>query len=325
MMFDVCGLGELLIDFTPIVLSENGNPLFERNPGGAPANVLTALAKLNKKTAFLGKVGDDQFGLFLEGVLTEQGIDTTGLRFSKDVPTTLAFVHLDESGDRSFSFYRNPGADITLTSQELSKDVISKSRIFHFGSLSLTHETVRSATFEALKVAKENHLLVSYDPNLRPALWSSLEEAKEQILKGMEFADIVKISEEEFEFLTQSRSLEEGSQHLCEKYNVSLLLVTMGEKGCYYRVGDQTGYKNGFKTATIDTTGAGDAFFGGILYKLIEQGLNIHELTGKDMEQVTTFANGVAALSTTRLGGIPSMPTLKEVEDFLKTNQGEKK
>jgi fructokinase len=324
-MFDVCALGELLIDFTPIGSSKNGNPLFERNPGGAPANVLTALAKLNKKTAFLGKVGDDQFGHFLEGELNEQGIDTTGLRFSKDVPTTLAFVHLDERGDRSFSFYRNPGADITLTSQELMKDVIRKSRIFHFGSLSLTHEPVRSATFEALKVAKENHILVSYDPNLRPALWSSLEEAKEQILKGLEFADIMKISAEELEILTQSRSLEEGTKHLCEKYNVSLLLVTMGEKGCYYRVGGHTGYKNGFKTATIDTTGAGDAFFGGILYKLLEQGLHLHELTSKDMEQITAFANGLAALSTTRLGGIPSMPTLKEVEEFLITNQVEKK
>jgi fructokinase len=321
MMFDVCALGELLIDFTPIGSSKNGNVLFERNPGGAPANVLTALAKLNKKTAFLGKVGDDQFGHFLEGVLTEQGIDTTGLRFSKDVPTTLAFVHLDERGDRSFSFYRNPGADITLTRHELKTDIISKSRIFHFGSLSLTHEPVRSATFEALKVAKDNHILVSYDPNLRPALWSSLEEVKDMILKGLEYADIVKISEEEFEFLTQSRNLEEGTQHLCEKYHVSLLLVTMGDKGCFYRFGGQTGYKNGFKTATIDTTGAGDAFFGGILYKLIELGLHPHELTGKNMEQVTTFANGLAALSTTRLGGIPSMPTLKEVEEFLKTNQ----
>ncbi|MEH7494379.1 PfkB family carbohydrate kinase, partial [Neobacillus niacini] len=315
MMFDVCALGELLIDFTPIGSSKNGNPLFERNPGGAPANVLAALAKLNKKTAFVGKVGDDQFGHFLVGVLNEQGIETAGLRFSKDVPTTLAFVHLDESGDRSFSFYRNPGADITLTSEELKKDIITQSRIFHFGSLSLTHEPVRSATLEALKVAKENHIHISYDPNLRPALWNSLEEAKEQILKGMEFADLVKISEEEFEFLTQSRNLEEGTEHLCEKYNVALFLVTMGEKGCFYRVGEQTGYQKGFKAATIDTTGAGDAFLGGILYKVIELGLHLHGLTLNEMEQVTTFANGLAALSTTRLGGIPSMPTLKEVEE----------
>jgi fructokinase len=321
MMFDVCALGELLIDFTPIGLSKNGNQLFERNPGGAPANVLTALAKLNKRTAFLGKVGDDQFGHFLEGVLTNQGIDTTGLLFSKDVPTTLAFVHLDEIGDRSFSFYRNPGADITLTTQELVKDVISKSRIFHFGSLSLTHEPVRNATLEALRVAKENQILVSYDPNLRPALWNSLEEAKEHILKGLEFADIVKISYDEFDFLMKSRSLEEGTQHLCEKYKVSILLVTMGEKGCFYRVGDQTGYNYGFKTATVDTTGAGDAFFGGFLYKLVEFGRHPQELTGRDLVQITTFANGLAALSTTRLGGIPSMPTLKEVEEFLSTNQ----
>ncbi|MFB3167590.1 carbohydrate kinase [Neobacillus sp. 179-C4.2 HS] len=325
MLFDVCAIGELLIDFTSIGPSRNGNQLFERNPGGAPANVLTALAKLNKKTAFLGKVGDDQFGHFLEGVLNEQGIDTSGLRFSKDIPTTLAFVHLDKKGDRSFSFYRNPGADITLTSQELNKEVISKSRIFHFGSLSLTHEPVRNTTLEALIVAKENHILVSYDPNLRPALWNSLEEAKEQILKGLEFADIVKLSEEEFEFLTQSRNVEAETKQLCEKYNIAILLVTMGQKGCYYRAGAQTGYNNGFKAETIDTTGAGDAFFGGILYKLLELGLPPHELTSENMDIFTSFANGVAALSTTRLGGIPSMPTLEEVEEFLKINQSQMK
>ena len=324
-MFDVCALGELLIDFTPIGQSENGNPIYERNPGGAPANVLTALARLNKKTAFLGKVGDDQFGRFLEDMLNKQGIDTTGLRYSNSVPTTLAFVHLDESGDRSFSFYRNPGADITLTHQELLKDVICNSRIFHFGSLSLTDEPVRSATLEALKVAKANNILVSYDPNLRPALWKSLEVAKEQILKGLEFSDIVKISEEEFLFLTNCNSLEEGTQQLCERYTISLLLVTLGEKGCFYRYGDLTGYNNGFKTATIDTTGAGDAFFGGILYQVLEMGLNLHELCAKDLVQITSYANGLAALSTTRLGGIPSMPTREEVEEFLKANQEEKK
>lgn len=324
MKFDVCALGELLIDFTPIGLSQNGNPLYERNPGGAPANVLTALARLNKKTAFLGKVGDDSFGHFLKGMLCEQGIDTSGLRFSKNVPTTLAFVHLDKRGDRSFSFYRNPGADLTLKSQELEKDVICKSRIFHFGSLSLTDEPVRSATIEALSVAKESPILVSYDPNLRPALWNSLEEAKEQILVGLGFSDIVKISEEEFDFLTPGSSLEEGTQYLCERYNISFLLVTLGEKGCFYRAGIEHGYKKGFKTATIDTTGAGDAFFGGVLYMIIELGLDICNLSRKDLEEITTFANGLAALSTTRLGGIPGMPFFEEVKEFLKRHQEEK-
>lgn len=317
-MFDVSAIGELLIDFTPNGTVKSENLLFERNPGGAPANLLTALAKLNKKTAFLGKVGNDQFGHFLEGILTKNKIHTEGLVFSDEVPTTLAFVHLDETGDRSFSFYRNPGADMTFTIKELNKEIIRTSRIFHFGSLSLTHEPVRSTTIEAVRFAKENGILISYDPNLRPALWNSLDEAKEQILKGLAFADIVKISEEEFKFLTGSTDVEEGIAHLCEKYNVSLLLVTMGKKGCFYRVGKYTGYKGGFNVATIDTTGAGDAFFGGILFKLLELDLHPKELTLKEMNEITVFANGLASLSTTRLGGIPSMPTNKEVEDFLK-------
>lgn len=323
--FDVSAIGELLIDFTPNGNSRNGNLLFERNPGGAPANVLTALAKLNKRTAFLGKVGNDQFGHFLEGVLKKQGINTTGLLFSDDIPTTLAFVHLDESGDRSFSFYRNPGADMTLTIQELKKEIITQSGIFHFGSLSLTDEPVRSATLEALRVAKENKILVSYDPNLRPALWKSLEDAKEQILVGLEFADIVKISEEEFEFLTQAKNIDEGTDYLCGRYNIALLLVTMGENGCFYRAGELTGYKKGYKAATIDTTGAGDAFFGGILHQLVELGQPPNKLTRRELDDITTFANGLAALSTTRLGAIPSMPTLEEVEEFLKANQIPKK
>ncbi|MGG1398050.1 PfkB family carbohydrate kinase [Bacillus salipaludis] len=320
-MFDVTALGELLIDFTPNGISQNGNTLFERNPGGAPANVLTALAILNKKTAFLGKVGNDQFGHFLESVLKAKGIHTSGLVFTDDVPTTLAFVHLDESGDRSFSFYRNPGADMTLSSGQLNKEIISQSRIFHFGSLSLSHDPVRSTTLEALRYARDNKILISYDPNLRPLLWKSLKDAKEQILQGLEFADIVKISEEEFEFLTGAANIEEGTIHLYEKYNISLLLVTMGEKGCFYRAGYHAGYKKGFKAPTIDTTGAGDAFFGGILFKLLGLGLHPNELTLKEIDHMTTFANGLAALSTTRLGGIPSMPTLEEAEKFIKANQ----
>jgi fructokinase len=320
-MFDVTALGELLIDFTPNGTSHNGNPLFERNPGGAPANVLTVLSRLNKKTAFLGKVGNDQFGHFLEGVLKEKGIHTSGLMFSDDVPTTLAFVHLDETGERSFSFYRNPGADMTLTSEELRIELINQSRIFHFGSLSLTDEPIRSTTLDALGYAKKHKILISYDPNLRPPLWKSIHDAKEQILKGLKFADIVKISEEEFQFLTDTSDIKEGTNHLCEEYEVSLLLVTLGERGCFYRAGRQTGFKNGFKAATVDTTGAGDAFFGGILYKLLETGQHPRDLTLKELNDMTTFANGLAALSTTRLGGIPSMPNLAEVEEFIKAKQ----
>ncbi|MCX7709893.1 MAG: PfkB family carbohydrate kinase [Clostridia bacterium] len=318
-MFDVVALGELLIDFTPMGLSQAGNELFERNPGGAPANVLAAVRKLGKTSAFIGMVGKDQFGVFLKAVLENSGIDATGLKFAEEVNTTLAFVHLNSKGDRSFSFYRNPGADMMLSEKDIDFDLIKGSRVFHFGSISLTHEPARSATLAAVKYAKDHGVIVSYDPNLRPPLWKNLEDAREKILMGLKYADILKISEEELEFITGSKDLEEGSLIL---YNmgVKVVLITLGPKGCFYRYSGGTGRLNTYDTKVVDTTGAGDGFFGGVLFKLCEMNLEaIGKLSKDEFEMIIDFGNAVGALATTRKGAIPAMPTLDEVRNCQST------
>ncbi len=317
-MFDVTALGELLIDFTPSGHSEKGNGLFETNPGGAPANVLVALSRLNKKTAFIGKVGHDQFGQMLKGVLVDQKIDTTNLLFSKTVNTTLAFVHLDEKGDRSFSFYRNPGADIMLEEAEINEDTIKQSRIFHFGSISLTDEPAASATFTALGYAKKHKVTISYDPNFRIPLWRSLDDAKRQILVGFEYADIVKISEEELEFLTGYCDVVKGTEVLQEQFGTAVIFVTLGSEGCFYRSKTFYGSKEGYQVNVVDTTGAGDAFLGGALSQILEMNKPLDHLTEVDIEEIVTFANAVGALTTEGKGGIPSIPTIEQVERFLK-------
>jgi fructokinase len=317
-MFDVTALGEVLIDFTPSGHSEKGHVLFETNPGGAPANVLVALSRLNKKTAFIGKVGHDQFGLILKGVLEDQKIDTSNLLFSETVNTTLAFVHLDEKGDRSFSFYRNPGADIMLEKNEIDEDTIKQSRIFHFGSLSLTNEPAATATFTALEYAKKHNVTISYDPNLRTPLWRSLDEAKRQILKGFEYADIVKISEEELEFLTGYRDVIKGTEVLQEQFGTAVIFVTLGPEGCFYRSIQGYASKKGYQVNVVDTTGAGDAFVGGVLYQILERKKPLAHLTASEFEEMVTFANAVGALTTEGKGGIPSIPTIDQVERFLK-------
>lgn len=319
-MFDVTALGEVLIDFTPSGHSEKGHVLFETNPGGAPANVLVALSRLNKKTAFIGKVGYDQFGHMLKGVLEDQKINTSNLLFSETVNTTLAFVHLDEKGDRSFSFYRNPGADIMLEKDEIDEDTIKQSRIFHFGSLSLTNEPAATATFTALEYAKNHQVTISYDPNLRIPLWECLEDAKRQILKGFEYADIVKISEEELEFLTGYRDVVKGTEVLQQQFGTAVIFVTLGPEGCFYRSKHEYGSKEGFQVNVIDTTGAGDAFVGGVLYQILEMNKPFDCLNAADFEKIITFANAVGALTTEGKGGIPSIPTKEQVERFLKKN-----
>jgi len=317
-MYDVVALGELLIDFTPSGRSENGNNLYEQNPGGGTANLLAALAKLGRKTAFIGKVGKDQFGHFLKDVLANINIDTKGLVFSDDVNTTLAFVHLDETGDRSFSFYRNPGADMMLKEDEVDYNIIKSSKILHFSSISMTHEPSRTATIKALDIARENNLIISYDPNLRPPLWNSLEEAKEIMLHNLTYADILKISEEELYFLTGISDLSDGSAYLRDKYSIKLIFVTLGPKGCFYRIGEHTGHQPALDVKVVDTTGAGDCFLGSVLYKIIEKGTDIEHLTASELGQMVLFANTVAGISTMRRGGIPAIPTLKEVEEFIR-------
>ncbi|MDI9422634.1 MAG: PfkB family carbohydrate kinase [Bacillota bacterium] len=317
-MYDVVALGELLIDFTPAGQSEQGNCLFACNPGGAPANVLTCLARLGKRTGFLGKVGDDQFGRFLRQVLRAETIATEGLVLSAEAQTTLAFVHLQPDGERSFSFYRSPGADTMLKPDEL-KAALFNARIFHFGSLSLTNEPARSATMAALQSAKSRGLLVSYDPNLRPLLWPDLTEAKTQMLGVMDQADVVKISRDELEFLTGSGHLEQSSERLFQQYGLSMLLVTLGEDGCYFRLGRLGGHVPGFGVRAVDATGAGDAFLGGMLYQILQRRKAIDQWTLEEMEASVRFANAIGALVTTRQGAIPAMPTLGEVVQLLAT------
>lgn len=316
-MYDVVALGELLIDFTPAGISDNGNVLFERNPGGAPANVVACLTKLGKKTCFIGKVGDDQFGHFLRQVLIERGISTRGLILDAQEQTTLAFVHLEADGERSFSFYRKPGADTRLRAEEVEEELLN-TRIFHFGSLSLTAAPARSATKAALSLARGKHVLVSYDPNLRPLLWQNLDEARTEILSVMPMADIVKISEEELEFLTGSSDIESASKRLQQDYDLRMLLVTLGKDGCYYRLGNLCGYVPGFKVQSIDATGAGDAFLGAMLFRILEQDEELEDWTAEEMVSSVEFANATGALVTTKKGAIPAMPSLAEIERLLK-------
>jgi fructokinase len=319
-MIDVTALGELLIDFTPAGISEQCNILFERNPGGAPANVLACISKLGGNTAFIGKVGDDVFGHYLADTLKDYNINTSGLKFATDhSKTTLAFIQLDQSGGRSFSFYRNPGADTTLTPSDINYDLIHNSKVFHFGSLSLTDEPAKSATIAALKFAKESGCIISFDPNLRPLLWKSLSQAYEEITSVIGFSDILKISEEELEFIAGTKNLDEGSAKIYSLYGIRIILVTRGAKGCFIRFKEKTGSKPAFSGCkTIDTTGAGDAFLGGFLFSMLSQ--NIHSLTELNyntIEQFTEFANAVASISTEKKGAIPSMPTLDQVNELL--------
>lgn len=318
-MFDVTALGELLIDFTPAGLSEQGNICFERNPGGAPANVLACISRLGGKTAFIGKVGKDMFGDYLAETLRGYGINVSGLTFSSETNTTLAFVQLNEAGDRSFNFYRNPGADTTLDKNELSYELIGKSKVFHFGSLSLTDEPARSATIVALEYAREKDIIISYDPNLRPALWKSLDHALQEIRFGLRFCKLLKISEEELEFITGMGDLHNGSLELYKEYGIDVILVTRGGNGCFYRLKDKTGQVDTFtRCKTVDTTGAGDAFLGGFLYSLLnEYGGQIQNLNDETLKKMLVFSNAVASLSTTKKGAIPSMPRLNEVQELI--------
>ncbi|WP_449538880.1 PfkB family carbohydrate kinase [Ferdinandcohnia sp. Marseille-Q9671] len=316
-MYGVTALGELLIDFTPSGQSDRGNVLFETNPGGAPANVLVALSKLGVKTSFIGKVGQDHFGMFLKNTLENMNVDTNNLLLSNEANTTLAFVHLDSTGDRSFSFYRESGADILLKEAEVSEQQIKNSTIFHFGSLSLTHEPAATATFTALKYAKKHGVLISYDPNLRLQLWDSVDRAKEMIMKGLEYADIVKLSEEELLFITGTDDVEKGTELLQLQYQSPLILVTLGPRGSFFRSTTSFGRVGGFPVNVVDTTGAGDAFVGGTLFKILEKNTKLDQLTKGDLVEVLTFANATGALATTNKGGIPSMPTLEQIEKLV--------
>jgi fructokinase len=309
---DVTALGELLIDFTENGTSGQGNPLFEANPGGAPCNVLSMLSKLGHKTAFIGKVGKDFFGTQLKEAIEEVGISSEALFMDEEVHTTLALVHTYPDGDRDFSFYRNPGADMMLTEQEIPEELIQKSRIFHFGTLSMTHSGVRSATKKAVDIAEKSGDLISFDPNLRPPLWKSLDEAKEQVLYGLAHCKVLKISDNEIQWLTGKEDFTEGVAAINEKYAIPLILVSMGKEGsrAYYK-GQMVEVAPFLRTDTVETTGAGDTFCACVLHYLLEH--DIDSLSESDLKEMLLFANCAASIITTRKGALRVMPEKAEV------------
>lgn len=317
--YDVIALGELLIDFAQSGQSEQGNRLFEACPGGAPCNVLALLSKMGKKTAFLGKVGQDQFGVMLKQAITEEGIDASHLMMDESVPTTLAFIHSLEGGERDFSFYRSPGADMMLTEDEVTEEFLPQAKIFHFGSLSMTDEGVRRATRKAIRIAEENGLLRSFDPNLRPPLWKTQEEAREQIKYGLAHCDILKISDNEVQFVSQREDYEEGIRYIQEQYHIPLILFTMGKEGSRAYYNGICVEVKGKKVQTIETTGAGDTFCGASLSYLLDHDLS--RLTEEELKEMLEFANAAAAIVTTRKGALKAMPKREEILSLLKQDK----
>ena len=316
--FDVVALGELLIDFTDNGVSPQGNTMFEANPGGAPCNVLAMLQKFGHKTAFIGKVGEDIFGIKLKSVLEEVGIDISNLIMDKDVRTTLAFVQTLKDGDRDFSFYRNPGADMMLKENEIDEKMLKHCKIFHFGTLSMTHKEVRNATKKAIKIAKKHGALISFDPNLRPPLWESLNDAKKQVTYGLNKCDILKISDNEIQWFTGEKDFDKGIKKLQEEYKIPLIVLSMGKDGsrAYYK--NMRVEKPAFvQTATIETTGAGDTFGGCCLHYILKYGLD--NLDEEKLNKMLTSANAAASIITTKKGALRVMPEKEEIKEFIKS------
>ena len=318
---DVVALGELLIDFTPAGLSDQGAALLARNAGGAPANVLAMLSKLGKKTAFIGKVGRDSFGLFLKKTLEDSAIDVSGLTISNTEPTTLAFVTLDEKGARSFDFYRTNSADVMLRREEVPEELLEGCKLFHFGSVSMTAEPARDATLYAARRAKELGKLVSYDPNFRPALWADREEAVRVMRSGLAFADVVKVSDDEVELLTGQADFLAGARALVAG-GAKLALVTAGEQGTWYAsCAGGEGHIPSVNVVAVDTTGAGDTFLGALLGGLLDCGQPLEELNDMALRNIIRFANVAGALCATGRGAIASMPQREQIEERLKSEE----
>lgn len=314
--FDVVALGELLIDFTENGMSAQGNPVLEANPGGAPCNVLAMLNKLGKKTAFIGKVGNDVFGRQLAEAVRQSGTDTTNLIFDDTVHTTLAFVHTFSDGEREFSFYRNPGADMMLKKEEIQEDILKEAKIFHFGTLSSTHEGVREATRYAIEIAKQNGALISFDPNLREPLWNTLEDARKEIAYGLSKCDILKISDNELAFMTGTEDYSKGVEMLRAQYDIKVIFVTLGKDGsrayCKDKMAEQPTFS---QIKPVEKTGAGDTFEGCALHYLLEHDLD--SLTEQDLSDLLLFANAGASLVTTRNGALKVMPDKAEIESLI--------
>ena len=316
-MYDVVAMGELLIDFTCVSKDGEGYPTMAAHPGGAPANFLAALAKFGTSAALLGKVGNDAFGKLLIGTLDQAGIGTSGIIMADDVFTTLAFVTLDETGNREFSVSRKPGADTCLSYDELNMELIDGAKVFHFGTLSLTDEPARTTTYKAVEYAKSAGKLITYDPNLRKPLWKDLEEAKKQLIWGMTKADVVKISDEEVEFLW-GLGVEEGADYILKNFGVKLVFVTCGADGCYFKNAVASGKVPSLSNIkVVDTTGAGDIFGGSAVYKLLQTGKAPETLNEEELREVVTFACTSAGLSTTKPGGISSVHEYQQILDRI--------
>ena len=316
--YDVTAIGELLIDLTQNGISKQGNPVLEANPGGAPCNVLSFLAKMGHKVGFLGKVGRDGFGDQLEAALVETGIDTRGLCRDNTIHTTLAVVHTKPDGDRDFSFYRKPGADVMLTTEELDVQMIRSSNILHFGSLSMTEEPCRSATKRAIAIAEEAGILRSFDPNLREPLWDSLDAAKEQIVYGLSHCDILKISDNEILWLSGKDDYDAAVAWIQENYQIPLIFLTLGKDGSRAYCGDVRAQQPGFYVKTVETTGAGDTFMGAMLHQILEMGWKRY--SQQELESMLRFANAAAAIITTRAGALRVMPSVEEIQTILTTH-----
>ena len=310
-MTDITAVGEILIDLTQSGVNELGIPVFAANPGGAPANLAVAAARLGASSAFIGKVGTDSFGTFLRNTLVENGVDVSGMVTDLHSRTTLAVVALDKQGERTFSFYRNPSADVNLSVQEISEDQLKNTKFLHFGSVSLTTDPARSATLYAAETAKKHGALISYDPNYRASLWSDEETAIAMMKQPLPMVDILKVSDEELPLLTGTEDLEEGSAILAA-YGIRLVLVTLGANGAYYRLGEKTGRVPGVKVKVGDTNGAGDTFFGAALAQLSRYE-KLEDVTEEELKSIVTVSNKAAALTTSRHGAIPAMPSREEV------------
>ena len=309
-MYDVVALGELLIDFTTIRADSDGYPTMAAHPGGAPANFLAAIAKFGGKAAMLGKVGTDTFGKLLTSTLREVGIETKGIVASDDFFTTLAFVTLDANGDREFAFARKSGADTQLRFDELELSLLDETRVFHFGTLSLTGEPSRTTTYRAVEYARKHGKLITFDPNLRKPLWRELDEAKQQMLWGLAHADVVKISDEEVEFLF-GLGVQEGAQYILEHFPVKLVFVTCGPDGCWFQNKNASGHVDSLRNIqVVDTTGAGDIFGGSAVWKLLQTGKAPEALDEAALREIVSFACTAAGLSTTKPGGISSVPDM---------------
>lgn len=318
--YDVVALGELLIDFTESGKSLQGNTMMEANPGGAPCNVLSMLSRLGKKTAFIGKIGNDIFGSQLEEALHEVGIDTKGLKRDETVNTTLAFVHTKEDGDREFSFYRNPGADMMLKKSDLEEDILKRCKIFHFGSLSMTHKLCREATERAVSIAESNGAIVSFDPNLRSVLWNDIEEARNSIKYGLQHCHILKISDNEIQWLTGVSNFDKAVENIQAKFNIPMILLSMGKSGSRVYMGElRVGQPAYIQKNTIETTGAGDTFCACILYFVLEYGWRNYKR--EELDRMLMFANAAASIITTRKGALRVMPSKNEIENLIAQNE----